>query len=222
MTDSPRSVPDADVRTPAEVDAVWIDRDAGSGSLDETDGWAQNKHTDYEFANDGRSDTRTTFYWRQHDETPVHLRNRGRHQLHRDPEDRRSWDNLAKKNDGVGDPSRKQDNFEADVERWTQTFCNQLDLNDFQYEQVRYIVVEDLELGTFGWIPAEHVILGTISLVIDAEQDVDPEEWSPDDWIVYRDSFEELMEHTEMERGTLWTVRKRVQNESDVFDLIDV
>jgi hypothetical protein len=218
MSDSPDTeTPDGDNHTPPQIEAVWIDRQAGSGALDTTDGWSQNKHADYEYANDGRSDTRTTFYWRDDDDTPNHLRNRDRLQRHRDPEDRRSWDELAKWNDGKGAPSRKQDNFEADVERWTQTFCNFLDLTDFQYRQVRHIIVEDIELGDYGWIPAEHIIIGTISLVIDAEDDADPDEWTPDDWIVYRDDFEELMDDTDMEQQTLWTVRKRVHEESSVF-----
>lgn len=217
MTDSPDEAAEPADLQPTQVEAVWLDRSAGNGALDTTDGWAQNKHAEYEFANDGRSDTRTTFYWSEGDETPAHMRNRDRHQQHRDPEDRRSWDELAKWNDGVGEPSRKQDNYEADVRRWTQTFCNQLNLTGYQYKRVKY-VVEHIEMGDFGWIPAEHIILGTISLVIDAETDADPEEWSPDDWIVYRDDFEELMDDTNMERGTLWTVRKRIHHESDVFE----
>lgn len=202
---------------PTDVDAVWIDRRAGSGALSQQEGWSQNEHTEYEFANDGRSDTRTTFYWSADDDTPSHLRGRDRHQRHRDPEDRRGWDELAKWNDGQGESSRKQDNYEADVRRWTQTFCNQLNLTDFQYEKVDYII-QHLELGEFGWIPAEHVILGTVSLVIDSEMDVEPDDWTTDDWIIYRDDFEDMMDNTDMSRDTLWTVRKRVHQESDVFE----
>jgi len=215
MSDTPSSDSDT-TRRPYEVEAVWIDRQAGSGALTKKDGWEQEHHEEYGYANDGRSNTRTTFYWRGDDSTPSHMRDRDRHQRHRDPEDRRSWDELAKWNDGKGEPSRKQDNFEADVMRWTQTFCNQLELTDYQYERVRY-VVEHIEMGEFGWIPAEHIILGTISLVIDAETDADPEEWSPDDWIVYRDDFEALMDDTSMERGTLWTVRKRIHHDTEFF-----
>lgn len=209
--------PDNFTHTPPQVEAVWIDRKAGSGALDSEQAWSQSKHEDYEYANDGRSDTRTTFYWTSEDSTPAHLRSRDRLQTHRDPEDRRSWAELAKWNDGKGAPSRKQDNFDADVERWTQTFCNFLELSDFQYKQVRYVVIEDIEIGEYGWIPAEHIIIGVISLVIDAQRDVDPDEWTPDDWIVYRDDFEQLMDDTEMEQQTLWTVRKRVHDESSLF-----
>lgn len=218
MSDSIDTEQFDDSPTPDQIEAVWVDRQAGSGALDATDGWAQNKHTEYEYANDGRSDTRTTFYWRGDDNTPSYLRDRDRLQLDRDPDDRRSWSELAKWNDGKGASSRKQDNFEADVERWAQTFCNQLNLTDFQYQQVRYIVVEDIEIGDYGSIPAEHIIIGTISLVIDSERDVEADEWSPEDWIVYRDDFQSLMYDTEMEQQTLWTVRKRVHNECSVFD----
>jgi len=78
-------------------------------------------------------------------------------------------------------------------------------------------VMEHIDLGSFGWIPAESVILGVITLVIDAENDVDADDWSPDDWIVYRDDFEALMDDIDMERGTLWTVRKRVHHDTDLF-----
>jgi len=209
---------DSDIMvSPFDVEPVWIDRGTGSGALSATKDFSKGEHADYEYANDGRSDTRTTFYWRGDDNTPHDKRSRDRHQLHRDPEDRRSWKKLADWNDGVGDPSRKQDNYDADLSRWTQTFCNQLDLNSYLYERVWYIV-NNLDLTEYGSIPAEQIILGVITLVIDSETERDPDEWTPDDWIVYRDDFESLMDDVEMDRGRLWKVRKRVHQGTEFFD----
>lgn len=200
-----------------QVDGVWIDRQPGSGSLDRTDSWAKNTRQQYENANDGRSNTNTTLYWKGSDDTPEHLRGRDRHQLHRDPEDRRSWDSLAKKNDGVGCSSRRSDNFNADVKRWVQTFSTQLNLTAYQKRRVAF-VVDEIDLSTFGSIPAEHVILGAITLVVDEDTDADPESWCPDDWIIYRDDFESMMDTVQMERDQLWTVRKRVHHDTDIFN----
>lgn len=199
------------------IEPVWVDRGSGAGTLEKTDDWLKDKHSEYSYANDGRSHTRTTFYWRSGDRTPKKNRSRDRHQLHRDPEDRRSWSELANWNDGVGDPSRKQDNYDADVSRWVQTFCGQLNCNSYQEQRVGHIV-ESIDLDDFGQIPAEKVILGVISLVIDDDQNQDPEEWTPDDWIVYQDSFESLMDDLDMNRGTLWTVRKGVSQGYSFFD----
>jgi len=205
-----------DERADNRTSEPTLNREGGSGSLNRVDAWSQSQHVGYEFANDGRSDTRTTLYWKPDDATPAYLRSRHRHQLHRDPSDRRSWSSLAKKNDGVGDPSRDADNFHADIKRWTQTFCNQLDLGTYIFERTHYIV-DDMDISTFGKIPVEHIIIGIISLVVDSETSADIEDWSPDDWIIYRDDFQSLMDDVEMDTGTLWTVRKKVHQETDYF-----
>lgn len=204
-------------RHPHDIDGVWVDRGPGSGALNDTESWAQQKHYEYGFANDGRSNTRTTFYWKSGDSTPHHLRDRSRLQPDRDPEDQRSWDELAQWNDGKYSRTRSSDNYNADVRRWAQTFCGQLDCNSHQENRVQY-VMKNITINEFGSICAEHVILGVITLVIDSETDVDPDEWSPDDWIIYRDDFESLMESLEMDRDTLWTVRKIVHHRTDFFE----
>lgn len=210
------SAPPIDSR--AVTDDPEIDRSPGSGSLTVTEGWVVESEMDG--LNDGRYGTRTTFYaWEASGDGPS--------QQHRDPEDRRSWSDLAKWNDGMWEPDRSVQNFGVDVERWTQTFCNFLDLPEYQYERVEY-VMNDIDLTDFRprKISVEKVILGVISLVVDSENDVDDiEDWDIDEWIVYDDAFETLMcdvgmvrDDGEPERGSLWEIRKIVQSESDYFE----
>lgn len=206
-----------DDQHPESVRAVWIDRQGGSGSLDATVAWSQAQHSSYQYANDGRSETRTTLYWDgQESESPAQ-RSRDRHQLHRDPDDRRSWETLAKWNDGVGSPTRKADNRSNDLKRWCQILCSKIDCNNYQYERT-HAIVSSLSLESFGSISTEAVILGAISLVVDADTDSDPDNWTPDDWIIYRDTFEQLMDDIGMSRDQLWSVRRRVHAESEYFD----
>lgn len=213
MTDSESDSTSA----PHDIDGVWVDRGPGSGALNDTESWAQQKHYEYGFANDGRSHTRTTFYWKRHDDTPARLRDRDRLQPHRAPEDRRSWEELAQWNDGKHSSTRKEDNYTADVQRWVETFCGYLDLNPYRERRVQYIMA-NIDINSFGSIKAEYIIMGVITLVVDSDTNADPDDWSPDDWIVYRDDFESLMADLEMDRDTLWTVRKIVHHNTDFFD----
>lgn len=198
------------------VEDLAINRDPGSGSLTREQGWVV--ETEAEGMNDGRYDTRTTFYsW---DTDTV-----GPSQRDRPPEKQRTWAELAKWNDGMWEPDRSVQNFDADVRRWTQTFCNQLELPNYQYERVQY-VVNDIDLTEFrsNRFSAEKIILGVISLVVDSETTTDdPEGWDLENWIVYDDSFEKLMiavdmaEDGEPKRDTLWEIRKIVHSETDYF-----
>lgn len=188
-----------------------IDRQAGSGSLSAQEAWVS--ETTNGGPNDGRSITRTTFY-------ATDVDGAGPPQQHRDPADRRSWAELAKWNDGMWDPGRFKSNFEADVKRWSQTFCGELDLNSYETDRVEYIITH-IDLSAFKQhrLSTEKIILAVISLVIDAETTVDDiEEWDISEWIIYDDRFEGLMADLEMDRDELWTARKLVYNETDFFD----
>jgi hypothetical protein len=183
-------------------------RGNGAGSLEYEDGRAPVDSG----PNDGRYDTRTTFYYSYNDQKSAE-EYRDRHQLHRDPDDRRSWEMLAEWNDGVGDPGRSRQNYEADVGRWIDTFAGQLGLSDYHRERVEYIINE-IELS-HGKITAEQMILGAISLVFDADIE-DPD--AIDDRIIYRDTFNELLDSVDMDRADLWTVRRVVHQKTTVFD----
>lgn len=199
-------------------DSKSIDRQPGSGSLSKQEAWGSQVAQQRSPSNDGRYDTRTTFYYGEQCTYSSFFRSRDRHQLHRKPADRRSWSTLAKWNDGMRDidGSRKQRNFEADVRRWVQTFGNQLDCHGTQIERVEHIVTGEIDLDHFGRrrLSAEKVILSTISLVVDDDMSVDdPEQFDLSDWIIYRDQFEELMDSIDMDMDELWTIRKLVRNE---------
>lgn len=196
---------------PSTVESVWVSRKTGDGSLSRTEGWTDQVSQEHLTPNDGRYDTRTTFYYSGTGPS------RDRHQLHRDPEDRRSWSTLAKWNDGVGEPDRNDQNNKADVFRWVQTFTGFLELPSYQRNRVHY-VIDNLELSEFNPFPTEEVIVGAISLVVDAEEDAEQEDWDVDDWIIYRDDFSQLMDDLEMSQSNLWTIRRMVQQESEYFE----
>jgi hypothetical protein len=203
--------PDEDQEPTLDESETTINRDPGSGSLSQQEAWVA--ETELDGMNDGRYDTRTMFYGWESD-------TKGPSQLHRDPSDRRSWSDLSKWNDGMWEPDREIQNFNADVRRWTQTFCNQLDIPSYQYQRVEYIVQDvDLSYLQKHCLSAEHVILGAISLVVDAESDVsDQESWDFDDWIIYSDEFRDMMDNIEMEMDDLWTARKVIHSESKYFE----
>ena len=205
---------DDDGESRETVESVWIDRGTGSGALDATTDWNKSVTSEYDYANDGRSQTRTTFYWTPDDRTPHYLRNRDRHQLHRDPQERRDWDTLSQWNDGKYASDRKQQNLSVDIQRWAQTFAEYIGIPSYQKERVCYIVSEiDMDIGTFD---AESIILAVISLVVDANTNCDPDEWTPEEWIIYDESFQQLMDDTDTSQQTLWNARKILHNDGVV------
>lgn len=202
------------------VEDPRIDRKHGSGSLSQTEQWVDEQSQGRSALNDGRYDTRTTFYF-AHNEPGDSM---DRHQLHRHPRDRTSWEELASKNDGMGDSDRPMQNYDADVVRWTETFCSQLELNKTVQDRVHYVIgeIDMKDVGYGHQLSAEKAILGAISLVVDDETDVDDvEDWDLDDWIVYDDMFEELMESVGMDRSELWSLRRIIHEKSSLFDDVE-
>lgn len=191
-------------------------REAGDGAGDEIgdkeEEWREPAH----HMNDGRSQTNTTFYYTQNDDDPVHLRNRDRHQLHRDPEDRRSWKKLAAWNDGLWSPERKAQNDQSDSLRWTETFAGHLDLSPYQRARALYIV-DNLTFSDYLPYSKEKVIMSILSLVADVDASGDIDEFELEDWIIYQDSFVGLMDDIGMDKGELWTLRRRVYDRTDYF-----
>jgi len=163
--------------------------------------------------NDGRSQTRTTFYSGDDAVNPD-----GPPSSNGDGTGT-SWETLAKVNDGMWASDRSTQNFNADIQRWIQTFCGHLGLGRQSYYQGRTeYIVESIDLGSFSSIPAEHVILSAISLGVDADIDaesVDIESWDLSDWIIYRDDFQGLMDDLEMTMDDLWTARKIIIDQVD-------
>lgn len=177
-----------------------------------TDDWIDHSETSYS-DNDGRSATRTTFY--NDSETTLE-----RHQLHRDSDNRRTWDEYAQWNDGLWAPNRATQNFEADVGRWIDTFCWQLSLNDLHADKTEYIVQNELEPATSFELSVsmEEVILATISLVFDDLSNQTIDSFKIEDWIVNWDSFQSLMDDVEMERNVLWRLRDKISTQSEAIE----
>lgn len=207
---------DDDGESRETVESVWIDRGTGSGALDATTDWNKSVTSEYDYANDGRSQTRTTFYWTPDDRTPHYLRNRDRHQLHRDPQERRDWDTLSQWNDGKRSNERSAQNKQADVERWIATFSTYCELTNYQQKRVSH-VVSNVDMSKVGSLGYEAIILATITLVVDEDLDVDPDEWTPDDWIIYDEDFEQLRDDVNVSQQSLWTARKIVHSTVDSF-----
>lgn len=189
------------------------DTGRGSGSRSATEDWIVSSAQQWE-SNDGRSETKTTFYYTDADNAV----SADRHQLHRDPEERRSWSELAQWNDGLWAPDRAFQNYNADVERWIETFATQLGLNKIHIEQTEHIIENDVDLEQWGNIPVEKVIVGTLSLVFDSLSNQTVASFNIEDWIVYWDEFEALMESIDMSRSELWKVRDDVSTVSESID----
>lgn len=164
----------------------------------------------YYTSNDGRSVTRTSIGYDAVES------DRSEHQRHRDKKDQRSWQDLAKWNDGLWSPDRRGANREVERDRWAQTFANQLDCNSYQTARTRAIVA-DMDFGSYDnyTYSSEQLILGLISLVVDDDVSAD-DDWTIEDWIVYRDEFESLMDDLGMDRSDCWTIRKILSNDIDM------
>lgn len=141
--------------------------------------------------NDGRSKTNTTFNPFDADVA--------------ENERQSDWTRRAKLNDGVGEPDRAQKNRQADRKRWVQTFCSQIEVPEWVSERVVEIALK-MKFNPYAGagMAVEQVLLALISLVYDKE--VDPD--SIDEWIIYRDEFDQLMTDLEMDRSDLWTALK--------------
>lgn len=203
----------------AELAGPEIDRSPGSGSLSRTEAWVSQSAQSRSPSNDGRYGTRTTFYYTG--DSRVEDGSLERHQQHRDPADRRSWTDLSKWNDGMyATESRGGQNWQADIQRWIETFASQLDLNAIQTDNVRY-VIDDIDIDeatNSNTLNSEVLILAAISMVVDADTTSWPDDdWTFQDWIINQDRFQQLMNDIEMGRDQLWEARKLIQRDSDFF-----
>lgn len=101
-------------------------------------------------------------------------------------------------------------NMKADIRRWTEIFGSQLECSPSQRDRVAQLIIET-DLNVAGSLSVEKMILAAISVVVDREQDPD-DDWTVDDWIIYSDTFESMMEDFGMSRDELWRSR-RIVNE---------
>lgn len=193
-----------DRNTPViEADEAVIDRQPGSGSLTRQEAYIEANSRPIE--HDGRALTRTTFYQMDGAES-------GPSQRHRDHAKRRSWEQLAKVNDGMYSDGQSSRVFEADKRRWVRTFTSQLECTPAQTEQTMHLV-EMMDMRPFvgARTSSEKVILGCISLVVDT----DTREF--ENWIVNRDDFRDLMDDVGMDMDELWSTRELIRDQTEMF-----
>jgi hypothetical protein len=200
-TDNPLAI----VPTDELIDRISqqrTDNSSGHGSRTRKTDWSINH--DRSPSNDGRSHTRTTFYADTVD-------SRGPGQKHRDPENRRSWESLAKWNDGVqSDKSRGSQNWNADKYRWVETFAGHVDASKTQCDRTHYIM-NTISLRPFqaAHIQTEAVILGALSLALNRDvRDIEHR-------AVKRDTFQELMDDLDVDRSDLVDIRNKIRDELD-------
>lgn len=178
------------------------DMTSGHGSRTRQTDWSVQEQRNP--SNDGRSHTRTTFY-------ADTVESRGPGQKHRDPQNRRSWESLAKWNDGVqSDKSRGSQNWEADKYRWVETFAGQVDATDTQRERTHFII-NNISLTPFqaAHIQTEAVILGALSLALN--RDVRDIEYRA----VNREPFQALMDDLDVDRSDLVDIRTKIRTHLD-------
>jgi len=188
--DAERQRPD-----PEADEAPWLDRGPGSGSLT----WAEamQDSTARRSPNDGRGATRTTFY-SDSDTSPPNID--------------RTWEELAALNDDMYHPDRGKQNHQSDKDRIIEIFTSNLECTSYQRDRVAWII-EDLGnlRDLLPTVSIEEIVLGTISLVVDEETS------DFDNWIVRRGTFRTLMEDLDMKVDKLWTIRRKVREESTAF-----
>ena len=186
-----------------------VDTGVGSTALTATEGWVQTNSREPQ--NDGRSPTRTYF-----DPNDVAGRYPGGQQ-HRDPSERRSWQTLAQWQDGVqSDISRGAQNWWADKKRWVDMFADQMGATEYHAERCHHILA-DLDVSDYqpDRIPAELIIVGILSLLIDHDIS-DPENFS--NRALKRGRTEALLDDLDVDVRAYESVRSKLrQRDGDII-----
>lgn len=187
----------------------WLDQRSGNGPQSSSEDWVRANHGP--ISHDGRASTRTTFY-------PEDVSTKHPGQAHREQGERRSWSDLAKWNDGMySDISRGGKNFEADKKRWLATFAGHLECSEYHRDRASYLLGE-LDMGPFmgARIPVECVILGVLSMVIDADVEIF------ENRAIERDVMQTLLDDLELDRRALVRTRHHLRRNTDgLFDADD-
>lgn len=156
---------------------------------------------------DSRADTQTTFYRRDIEELNVSLR--------RKRELKRILKRQEGQNDGEtyysGRSDRTQQNRREHRRRDIEIFASQLGLTPHQKRRVMHIVLDVIEVNTYGNYAAEEVILGVITYV--CMEDMGSNGVHVDD----RQAFHELVTemNTDMDRvkGARQITRRRLRGD---------
>lgn len=188
--------------TPKTAVNSHIHTGVGSTALTATEGWVQTHSREPQ--NDGRSPTRTYF-----DPNDVAGRYPGGQQ-HRDPSERRSWQKLAQWQDGVqSDISRGAQNWWADKKRWVDMFADQMGATEYHADRC-HAILEELDVSEYqpDRIPAELIIVGILSLLIDHDIS-DPDNF--DNRALKRGRTEALLDDLEVDVSAYESVRSKLR-----------
>jgi len=176
------------------VQTQRVERDEGSGAGSEIEDLYDSE--EYQ-TKDQRSPNRTTYYRRDIDQhvtderTAWHLRRALRWQ-----------EGQYVTSDNEDEQSRGQQNYEEDKRRIVGVLASQLGLTSSQKRRVEHLVLDVVDVNSFGHYSVEQVTLGVINVV--ARED---ERWIEDERL-FRDYMEQVGITNDRERADLNTMRR--------------
>lgn len=144
-------------------------------------------------ANDGRSQTRTTF---RYEDAP-----QGKQEQYR---------RLAKINDGMHDSSRPIENWRVGKENDVDLFANHLSLSDVEHMELREMA-SDIDFNKFGTYTVGQVLVSLCSLISDKHTTVF------DNRIILKEEFQELLEVNNMGSREHRRIRQLIREKTDHF-----
>lgn len=134
-----------------------IERRAGAGSRSDTD----DEYEADSFRHDERADTETTFF--ESDIQKLRVSERRKQQL-RDMLKRQEGSDQFEPSRS-GRRSRNEQNREEWKRRVADTYCAQAELTRAQKERVKHLVLDVLDIQSFGPYAAEEIVIATINVV---------------------------------------------------------
>jgi len=181
-----------------------FDRNSGSGSRNSAEDWLDGESI---FGNEWGSQAATTFEPDDTDGQGNPIPSRKQRHLQR----------LYERQNGKGDPDRKDTIRASYIENDAEMFMSVLELPERQRETVRDILAGlDISSNNFGGRCYEKIILTVCSLVAD-EALSNRRDPSVEDRLFLSDSFQHLMEVNEMSGSEHRSIRVAVRKKSDYF-----
>lgn len=160
------------------VEESKIDRTKGNGSRTAME---DEKTGDLWASKDQRADTKTTYYSSDVDS------------LHTSPRRKKQLKRMLRMQEGeqVNVPefdSRGQQNHKEDKRRMVSVLCSQLSMTPVQTERVKHLIMDVVDINSFGPYSFEQVIVGTINVV--ARED--------ERWIEDETQFKKFLTHVDI------------------------
>jgi hypothetical protein len=124
--------------------------------------------------------------------------------VYRDGRERNYAQWLRLLHDGYRSNRRKQDNYDADKQRWIDAITAELDVTPHQKRRVEHIV-EDINMRYMAFYPTELVILAITSLVVNHD----------DRWIRNEDQFKHLVMDIDGSMDDVKNARLLVKEKTD-------